>query len=148
MLKLYTFPRNTYTLLVLEEKEFEESDLISLEQQYRAIQVDGSKGVAIACAPETNLVAVGDLFSYFRNRSVWQGAYVPKLRSGSILVGNAFAGTDMVRGKSFKVQIPCLECYREIGEELLLKQGAHYPYCTQHYARSPHRSGSRRKKQN
>lgn len=152
MLKLYAFPRDAYTLLILEQKDFQSSDLLSLEQQYRSLSINLTKGTVIACAPETNLIAIADLFSFFRDRTPWQGAYMP---GNGILIGNVRAcipapkllnGSEAVRGHIFKAQIPCLECFRESGQEVLLKSSAMRPYCEGHYARSPHRSGSRRKK--
>jgi hypothetical protein len=39
-----------------------------------------------------------------------------------------------------------LQCFRETGKDEPIKLGAKHPYCDAHYARSPHRSGSRRKR--
>jgi hypothetical protein len=107
-------------------------------------EVDGTKGVAIAGSPETDWSIVGDLFSWYRNRSQWQGAYNAKLLG--VLVGNSFGGATRIRSEVIETQLPCLGCWQELQQEVLIKPGAKHPYCEKHYARSPHRSGSRRKK--
>ncbi len=142
MIDIYSFNRDEYTLLVVETRDFQPLDIEKIKSSYP--EVDGTKGVAIAAPPETDLTAIGDLFSWYRNRSQWQGGYNAKLHG--ILVGNAFGGCGKVRAEVIKAQLPCLECFRELNEEVLIKPGARYPYCEGHYARSPHRSGSRRKK--
>lgn len=139
MLEIYKFDRPTYTLLVIESKNFTALDIERLKNVCPS--VDGTKGVAIAGAPETNWTAIGDLFSFYSNRSQWQGAYSPDLHG--ILVGNGFG--NVIRGEVIKMKLPCLECCRQ-GRDTEVKAGAKYPYCTEHYHRSPHRSGSRSKK--
>lgn len=142
MLTIYSFDREDYTLLVIEAKDFEPLDIEKIKNDYP--QVDGSKGVAIAGTPETPLVIAGDLFSYYRNRCQWQGAY--HFKSLGILVGNAFGGSSRVRGEVIPAQLPCLECFRRSGAGSWVKSGSKYPYCKEHYDQSPHRRGSRRKK--
>lgn len=142
MIELYTFKRNDYTLVVIETRDFQPLDIERVKNLYP--DVDGTMGVAIAGAPETDWTVTGDLFSHYRNRSQWQGAYNPTLLG--ILIGNAFGGSRCVRGEVISARLPCLECFRETGEDRRVKPGAKYPYCEAHYARSPHRSGSRRKK--
>lgn len=144
MIEIYSFNRDEYTLLVVESRDFDPLDIEKIKNAYP--QAEGTKGVAIAAAPGIDLTVVGDLFSWYRNRSQWQGTYNPLLLG--ILVGNAFGGASRIRGEVVKAQMPCLQCYRELGEERLVKPGAKHPYCETHYARSPHRSGSRRKKKN
>lgn len=140
--EFFCFPRPDYTLVVIELQNFQPEDLIGIESLYP--QVDESKGVAIAGTPETPLVVAGDLFSYYRNRCQWQGAY--HFKSLGILVGNAFGGSSRVRGEVIPAQLPCLECFRRSGAGSWVKSGSRYPYCEEHYDQSPHRRGSRRKK--
>ena len=140
MIEIYPFDRETYTLLVVEQRDFQPLDIEKIKNVYPL--VDGTKGVAIAGAPETDWTAIGDLFSFYRNRSSWQGAYNAKL--GGILVGNSFS-PKIVRGELLKISLPCLECFRQ-GLDRAIKPGAKHPYCQEHYERSPHRSGWRSKK--
>lgn len=139
MIKIYKFDRPTYTLLVIESRNFTALDIERLKTAYPS--VDATKGVAIAGAPETDWTVIGDLFSYYKERSLWQGAYNSSLHG--ILVGNGFG--DIVRGEVIKMRLLCLECFR-LGVDTDVKVGARHPYCTGHLARSPHRAGSRSKK--
>lgn len=139
MLEIYKFNRPTYTLLIIESRDFTALDIERLKN--RCPLIDETKGVAIAGAPETDWTIVGDLFSHYRNRSLWQGAYNSSLHG--ILVGNSFG--DVIRGEVIKMRLPCLECFRQ-GIDKEVKVGARHPYCAEHFARSPHRSGSRSKK--
>ncbi len=139
MLQIYKFDRPTYTLLLIESRDFTPLDIERLKNAYPS--VDETKGVAIAGAPETDWTLIGDLLSYYRGRSSWQGAYNPNLHG--ILVSNGFG--NIVRGEVIKMRLPCLECFREF-RDTEVKIGAKYPYCTEHYHRSPHRSNSRSKK--
>lgn len=139
MIKIYKFDRPTYALLVIESRNFTALDIERLKTAYPL--VDATKGVAIAGTPETDWTLIGDLLSYYRTRSLWQGAYNPSLHG--ILVGNGFG--DIVRGEVIKTRLPCLECFR-LGVETEVKVGARHPYCTGHLARSPHRAGSRSRK--
>jgi len=142
MLEIYKFDRDEYALLVVEGKGFEPIDIIRIQSIYP--EVEGSKGVVIAGSPETDWSVVGDLFSWYRNRSVWQGAYNPKL--AGILVSNSFEQSP-IRGEVIKAQLPCLQCFRESGQLNWGKPGAKRPYCEKHYEKSPHRKGWRRKAQ-
>jgi hypothetical protein len=139
MIEFYRFEREAYTLVVIESRGFTALDVERWKNAYPS--VDETKGVAIAGAPETDWTLISDLLSYYRTRSLWQGAYNPNLHG--ILVGNSFS--NIVRGEVIKTRLPCLECFR-LGVETEVKVGSRHPYCTGHLARSPHRAGSRSRK--
>lgn len=146
MLDFYIFKREDYTLLIVEENKFEISDLVGVIKKVRAIE-STKRGIAIAAAPETNLVVISDLFTYFANptRCLWLGAYIPQLNKGGILISNSFGNPDYVRSKFIDAQLPCLECYRQGQEVLLVKPKSKHPYCRIHFDLSPHRKISRTK---
>jgi len=141
MIEIYSFNRDEYTLLVVEARGFQPLDIEKIKSIYP--EVDGTKGVAIAHAPEVNSVVTLKLGSWYRNRSQWQGVYESTF--AGILITDSFVNA-RISGEVIKIHLPCLECWRELQQEVLIKPGAKHPYCEKHYARSPHRSGSRRKK--
>jgi hypothetical protein len=146
MIEIYQFARERegYTLLVIEESQFQPVDIDKVKSVYPV--VDKTQGVVIAGSPNTNWITVVEIFNWYakKDRSVWQGVYYAKLKG--ILVGNAFSTFDRARAEVIPAQLPCLECYRQTGKEVLLKPGTLYPYCTDHQDKSPHRVSSRRKK--
>lgn len=142
MIELYTFKRNGYTLVVIETRDFQPLDIERVKNLYP--DVDGTMGVAIAHAPSINSAIAMKLGSWYRNRCQWQAVYEPTF--SGLLIGDAFGGSGKVVGEVIPARLPCLECFRDTGEDCPVKAGAKYPYCEKHYARSPHRSGSRRKK--
>ena len=139
MIEIYKFDRSTYTLLIIESRNFTALDIERIKNVYPS--VDETKGVVIAGAPETDWTVIGGLLSYYRNRSQWQGTYSPDVHG--ILIGDGF--NNIVSGKIIKMRLSCLECFRQ-DRDTEVKVGARYPYCSGHYHRSPHRSGSRSKK--
>jgi hypothetical protein len=148
MIEIYKFERfgeeEGYTLLVVETKNFHPLDIEKIKTRYP--EVDATKGVALSGAPETDWTVIADLYSHYRDRSVWVGAYNPSPKTLGIVVGSARPISGRVRGEAIPAQLPCLECFRTQREDCLVKPGSKYPYCEEHYAKSPHRSGSRRKK--
>lgn len=138
MLKLYSFPAPHYTLLVLEQRDFKAADL----KQSLKVEVDTSKGVILAAAPEVSKAAIANTLNYYRFIVPWVAVHEP---GGTAIVWKAQESSGIPEGSTVKVQLPCLECYRN-GETTLLGLQARHPYCTNHTHKSPHRCGSRRKK--
>lgn len=137
MLKLYPFPAPHYTLLVLEQRDFKAADL---KQPLKA-DVDTSKGVILAAAPEVSKAAIANTLNYYRFIVPWVAVHEP---GGKAIVWKAQESSGIPEGSTVKVQLPCLECYRN-GETTSLGLQARHPYCTNHTHKSPHRCGSRRR---
>lgn len=138
MLKLYSFPAPHYTLLVLEQRDFKAADL----KQSLKVEVDTSKGVILAAAPEVSKAAIANTLNYYRFIVPWVAVHEP---GGTAIVWKAQESSGIPEGSTVKVPLPCLECYRN-GETTLLGLQARHPYCVKHTHKSPHRCGSRRKK--
>jgi hypothetical protein len=144
MITLYKFDREHYALLIAEVKDLQPLDLIKVKSSYW--QVNPTKGLAIASSPlYVNPTIISDLLIHYRvkNPSTWQGVYDPSLKG--ILINNASNNSEKVIAEVIPARLPCLQCYRESGEEKLVKPGGLYPYCQKHYDISPHRSKKRKR---
>ena len=140
MIKIYKFDREEYTLLIIESRNFNISDIEQIRNNYPL--VDEIKGVAIVSEPEINKDLLKDIVSHYKSRSKWTGNY--EYGFGSIMIREN-VDNDLVQFWLVNIKLFCLECFRQDVKTELIK-GAKRPYCSKHYHCSPYYSDKRSKK--